>query len=266
MIDIIRLAFRLWEKVTGFSGRAREFFYAIVLVGRECSECGGRLEMIGEGRCTCQRCGLDLDPTVAFQRCTTCGGRLALRVRRYRCPSCGVDVASRFLFDGLAFDVGYFRQKMAEHRQRKKEIRERVHRMLAESRSPSCWLPFAELVPGSDLAGALDGLVATTEDIPRWRPAEGLDLKRYQGHVQAHLRDSPVTLGGIPALGEDSRKDLVWRFVAIIFMAHAGLVDIWQEGEAIWVMKHETDREGQDIPRDLEDVDGVEGPPGRAEA
>jgi hypothetical protein len=38
------------------------------------------------------------------------------------------------LFDGLVFDTDYFRQKMVESRQRKREQRERVRQMLAEIR------------------------------------------------------------------------------------------------------------------------------------
>jgi len=135
MIDIIRLAFRLAEAVTGFAGRAKQLYYAVMLMGHECPRCGGGLVMEGEGKCRCNSCGDEFDPTVAFQRCGTCGGRLELRVRRYRCTQCGADVASRFLFDGLAFDAEYFRQKMTESRQRKRELRERVREMLAESRS-----------------------------------------------------------------------------------------------------------------------------------
>ena len=37
---------------------------------------------------------------------------------------------------GNNYVLAAFRQKMAEHRQRKKELRERVRRMLTESRSP----------------------------------------------------------------------------------------------------------------------------------
>ena len=266
MIDIIRLAFRLAEAVIGFAGRARQLYYAVMLMGHECARCGSSLVMEGEGRCRCQACGDESDPTVAFQRCGTCGGRLELRVRRCRCTQCGADVASRFLFDGLAFDAEYFRQKMTESRQRKRELRERVRKMLAESRSPHLDAMPADLdaIPG--LMDALNGLVAGTTEVVPFYPCTGFDLKRYQSHVEVHLRDFPIGLGDIPSLTEDARRDLIWRFVAIIFMAHAGLVDVWQEGTTILVMKHEANGEGQGISRDLEDADGVEGPLGRAEA
>ncbi len=266
MIDIIRLAFRLAEAVTGFAGRARQLYYAVMLMGHECPRCGGGLVMQGEGNCRCRACGDELDPTLAFQSCESCGGRLELRLRRYRCTQCGADVASRFLFDGLAFDAEYFRQKMTESRQRKRELRERVRKMLAESRSPHLDATPADLAAVPGLLDALNGLVAgTTEAVP-WQPGTGFDLKRYQSHVEAHMCDCPIGLDEIPSLAEDARQDLIWRFVAIIFMAHAGLVDVWQEGSTIWVMKHEANGERQDVPGDLGTVDGFEGHLGRAEA
>ncbi len=266
MIDIVRLAFRLAEAVTGFAGRARQLYYAVMLLGRECPRCGGGLVMQAEGRCKCLACGDEFDPTVAFQRCGTCGGRLELRVRRYRCTQCRADVASRFLFDGLAFDTDYFRQKMTESRQRKRELRERVRKMLAESRSPHLDALPADLAAIPGLEDALNGLVAGTCEAVPWQPCIGFDLKRYQSHVEAHIPDFPIGLDEIPSLAEDTRKDLIWRFVAIIFMAHAGLVDVWQDGPTIMVMKHEANGEGQDISGDLEEPDGVEGPLCRAEA
>ena len=266
MMEIIRLAFRLAEAVTGFAGRARQLYYAVVLMGHECPECGGMLEMVTEGRCKCQGCHLEFDPTLAFQRCSDCGGRLRLSIRRYRCSECGGDAASRFLYDGLAFDAEYFRQKMTESRQRKRELRARVRKMLAESRSPHLDVLPADLAAIPGLMDALNGLVlGTTEAVP-WQPETGFDLKRYQSHVEAHIRDFPLGLDEIPPLEDPPRKDRVWRFIAVIFMAHAGLVDVWQDGPTIMVMKHEANREGQGVPGDLEDADGIEGPLGRAEA
>ena len=265
-MDIIAWAFRLVGAVERLTDRARQLYYAIMLMGHECPLCRGGLAMIGEGKCRCESCGHELDPTLAFQSCGACGDRLELRVRRYRCTQCGADVASRFLFDGLAFDAGYFRQKMTESRQRKRELRERVRKMLAESRSPHLDAMPADLSTIPGLVDALNGLTVGTNEATRWQPGAGFDLKRYQSHVEAHISDFPISLDEIPSLTDDARKDLIWRFVAIIFMAHAGQVDVWQEGSTIWVIRHEADREGQDIPGDLEAVDGIEVSLGRAEA
>ncbi len=257
-MDIIKQAFRLMEMVMGFAGRAKQFYYAIVLLGHRCPKCNGGLVMVAEGLCKCRSCGHKFDPTITFQRCGVCGGTLEFRLRRYRCKQCGTDIASRFLFDGLTFNKEYFRERMAESRQRKKQQRERVRRMLAESRSEALSLPAAELSSVPGLQDALNSLTVDLADLIRWVPQEGFDLKRYESHIQAHIRDFPISLDEIPPFGEDARKDRIWRFIAIIFLAHFGLIDIWQDGQEIMVMKHEANGEGQDIPGDIEGVDGLE--------
>ena len=222
--------------------------------------------MKAEGKCGCASCGYASDPTVMFQRCSECGGELELRVRRYRCMKCGRDAVSRFLFEGLAFDADYFRQKMAQSRQRKRQQRERVRQMLAESRSRDIDGPAAELSSIPGLVEALNGLVGAAIPTKQWQPAQGFDLRLYQSHIEAHIRDFPFDLGEIPSLMAEARNDLIWRFIAVIFMAHAGLLDVWQEGSTIWVMKHEAHGEGQDILGDTEAVDGVQELVSRAEA
>jgi hypothetical protein len=137
--------------------------------------------------------------------------------------------------------------------------------MLAESRSRAADVPCADLAAVPSLAEALNSLIGGTTEALRWQPSGGFDLKRYESHIQAHIQDFPLSLGEVPALAGDARKDLIWRFIAAIFMAHAGLLDTWQEGSTVWVMKHEAHGEGQDILGDTEAVDGIEGSLGRAE-
>jgi len=264
-MDIIRQAFRLLEAVTGFAGRVRKFYYAVVLLGHCCPKCNGKLMMVGEGLCRCRSCKSEFDPTVAFQRCSVCTSPLELQFRRYRCKECNTDITSRFLFDGLVFDKQYFRQKMAESRQQRKQQRERVRKMLAESRSGNLQLPVADLsiVPG--LEQALNSLTVDLAELVPWVPQEGFDLKRYQSHIQAHIRDFPISLEDIPPL-ENTRKDRIWRFIAVIFMAHVGIVNIWQDGQDIMVIKNGFDTERYGIHEDTESVDGLEGSLGRVEA
>ena len=253
--------------VAALAGRARHFYYAVMLAGHACPACGGNVSMVAEGRSGCRSCGHELDPTLAFQRCSACGGEPELRIRRYRCRRCGADVASRFLFDGLVFDAEYFRQKMAEHRQKKKEQTERVRRMLAESRSPALDMSgAADLTAVPGLLEALNGLTSDLGAGIVIQRGKDFDLERYESHLQAHICEFPVSLEEIPSLGKDGRKDRIWRFVAAIFLAHASQIDIWQEGETIMVMKHEAHGEGQDLPGGLEAVDGFQGSPGRVEA
>lgn len=128
-----------------------------------------------------------------------------------------------------------------ESRQRKKEQRERVRQMLAESRSSDLLLQAADL---GAVPGLLDALNSLTEglDVTFEREScDEFDLKRYETHITAHIQDFSVSLRDIPPLSENLRKDIVWRFIAVIFLAHAGVIDIWQRQEEILVIKRETD-------------------------
>jgi hypothetical protein len=171
-----------------------------------------------------------------------------LKVRRYSCKQCGADVQSRFLFDGFILDAGYFRRKMAESRQRKEERAERVRRMLAECRSPTA--DFPGLMDLGSVPGLQEALNGLTGDLPAEFLPElesRFDLKRYQSHILAHTGALPVSLAEMPSLAEDRRRDVIWRFVAAIFMAHAGVIDIWQDRLDVMVMRRETDRKGQEL-------------------
>jgi hypothetical protein len=258
-MNIRVMACELVEAVEAFRAKARRFFYRVMLIGQRCPECNGSLEMVSEGKCHCISCGKGFDPTVAFQRCSICGGVPVVRVRRYQCRGCGGEIMSRFLFEGLIFDADYFREKMAESRQRQQEQRERVRQMLAQSRSGDLTLQHADLsgVPG--LLEALNAMTVGLDDSVAAECRGQFDLRLYESHVQAHLRNDPVNLAAIPSLGQDLRKDLVWRFIAVIFLAHAGILDIWQEGQEIMVMRHEANRKGQDVPGERAAVDGVKG-------
>jgi len=221
--------------------------------------------MITEGRCKCTLCGLECDPTITFQRCSACGGAPVLRIRRYQCRDCGDDITSRFLFDGLVFNTEYFKARMAESRQRKKELKERVRQMLAESRSADLPLAGADLnaVPG--LIESLNGLTEELKTDIDIELQDEFDLNRYQEHIQAYIQD--FGLDEIPPLSKESiRKDRIWRFIALIFLAHYGVVDLLQDGQEIMVIKHEANREGQDVFGESEEVDGIEGSLGGVEA
>jgi len=264
--QIIERALGLAQAVAGFVAGARQFFHAVMLYGHRCPRCGGSLQMEREGQCRCRGCGDIFDPTAAFQRCPACGGSARLRIRRYECVTCHTEVVSRFLFDGRVFDAAYFRQKMAEYRRRKRELRNRVRQMLSGTRSNAIAVPPAELAGVPGLLEALNSLTAGTEAVLTAGIEKRFDLHRYQKHIQAHLQLFPTALDDLPPLSENRRLDRIWRFVAIIFLAHAGLVNVWQEGENILVKQREADREGSDVPGDSEQADGVEGPVGRAEA
>ena len=222
--------------------------------------------MLEEASCQCHSCGHTFDPTIAFQRCSACGGPPKQAVRRYRCSGCGTDIPSRFLFDGLVFDVDYFRQKITEHRERRRQQREQLRRMLAESRSQPYPPEPIDLgaVPG--LVDALNSLTQGHEWAIRLPRSRQFDLERYQRHLEAHIGPAAVDFNDLPALEEDTRLDRIWRFIAVIFLAHARVIDLWQEADSIMVVQHETDRKGQDLPGEPQEANGIQGSLGRAEA
>jgi len=264
-MNIIKLAFEMTAAVKDFFCKARRYYYLVMLLGCRCPKCNDSLAMVGESICKCNSCNCEFDPTVEFQRCSTCGGVPVLRVRRYYCKDCGTELRSKFLFDGLVFEKEYFRAKMGESRQRKKEQRERVRQMLAESRSNALPLQAVDFNAVPDLIDALNSLTAGTDTNFAITSREEFNLKRYESHIQAHIADYPINLLDIPPLSENGRKDVIWRFVAVIFLAHTGIVDIQQEDSNIMVIKH-VDRKRCDIFDEIEGTDGFEKPLGGIEA
>ena len=265
-MNIIAMAFDMAKAAGLFVEKAKKFFHSVMLLGHRCPKCHGSLVMVTEGKCRCTACGLEFDPTVQFERCLNCGGVPVLHVRKYQCRNCGGEIKSKFLFDGLIFNADYFRQKVAESRDRKKKQRDRVTQMLAECRSSDLPLDGIQLEAVPGLVEALNSLTLGIDEAVKIELRDGFNLERYEMHVRNHLRDFPQTLGQIPPLIENGRKDLIWRFIAVIFLAHTAVVDIWQDGQDIMVIKHETNRERQDVPGELEETDGIKRPVGRVEA
>ena len=138
--------------------------------------------------------------------------------------------------------------------------------MLAECRSSELPLDGIQLETVPGLVEVLNSLTQGIDEAIKIELRDAFDLERYEMHVRNHLRDFPLSLGQIPPLIENVRKDLIWRFIAAIFLAHAGVVDIWQDGQYVMVMKHEANGKGQDVPGESEDPDGIERPVGGIEA
>ena len=264
-MNIIAFAFDMSAAVKKFITKAKQFYYLVMLFGCRCPKCDGSLDMVAEGRCRCISCSYEFDPTVEFQRCSDCGGIPILQLSRYQCGKCGRDVNSTFLFDGTIFDAKYFCRKMAESRQRKKQQRERVRKMLAECRSGPLTLEATDL---DSVPGLVDALSSLTGCLNLAVPQElkgKFDLNRYQSHITTYLEEGPSTLRNIPPLIEDLRLDLVWRFIAVIFLEHAGSIHVRQQDQTIWVIKHD-DREGQDLLGEVKETDGIKRSLGGAQA
>ena len=139
--------------------------------------------------------------------------------------------------------------------------------MLAESRSDTLPLGAIDLATVPGLTEALNSLTAGLDAAFAVESSNEFDLEQYETHIKAHIQDFPMTLGEIPPLSkENTRKDLIWRFVAVIFLDHAGVVDVWQENLDIMVIKHEANRKRPDILGEPEEPDGIQGPVGGVEA
>ncbi len=143
------------------------------------------------------------------------------------------------------FDRDYFRGRMAQSRQRKQEKKKKWHDILVKGRmerSESLECPAIDLMAVPGLIETLDSL-AMVPEIRAWLPlCKGFDLNRYESHLQAHIGPIEIGFDEIPPLEENPRLDRIWRFIAIIFMAHAGQVEILQEGTDIMVIaKNEAD-------------------------
>jgi hypothetical protein len=204
--------------------------------------------MTREGQCRCSRCRRHLDPTVTFQQCPSCSGTPRLRIRRYECRRCGKNIDSHFLFDGRVFNAEYFRRKMAEHRQRLQNEPADAARLSVPNRSASFTPQPPDLASIPGLLAALDSLTEKATSGPALSTRPTFDLHRYEDHIRQHIGDEPISLDEIPQATDDGRRDRIWCFIAIIFLAHAGLIRVWQEGLAIRVNKRAVNGKGQDIP------------------
>ena len=134
---------------------------------------------------------------------------------------------------------------MAESRDRKlQECAERRQQAAENRSSPADVSPLdLDAVPG--LLQALNELTAVP-DLAAWAPLiQGFVLERYEAHLQAHIGVIERRFDDLPPLDDNPRLDRIWRFVALIFMAHAGRIRIRQHGLTILVAKtDETNTEG----------------------
>lgn len=236
MIDIIAQAHKIRCAVDIFIAHARGYYYEVILSGFSCPDCGGAVEMLFDGLCRCRSCGDEFDPTIAFQRCG-CGGRLALKICRYQCVKCGDIVRSRFVFDGTVLDKEYFKQRMAQSREKKQKRREKIISDLIENRSEPIETDYIDLNAVEGLTDALDELTCVPQLSGLLPLCKGFDLARYQSHLEAETGADEVCFDDIMPLEEDVRLDRIWRFVAVIFMAHLGTMRLHQSDGIIYIKK-----------------------------
>ena len=236
---------RVNERIADYRDRARALFHAVVLLPFACPECQGGLAMTAPSRTKCNACGHELDPTIAFQRSSCCESPLRWARHHYVCSSCHTVVPSRFLFVERVFDTAYFRERMAESRERKRRRREEMKRLLAWEHAGN-WLP--EMLPGPD---ALNGLFSELDTLSgRGLPgaevrlaADPFSLEHYCAVICHSLTHGARRFDALPALNADLRLDRTRRFMALVFMEHFRQVKLRQTDADILVIPYGTDYE-----------------------
>ena len=239
-------AIRVEEQVGRYRNAARSFYYSVMLTRYACPTCGSSLAMAGQSRCVCQN-GHGFDPTVAFQKSPCCRASLNRETFHYACSACNRTVPSLFLFDEKLFDRAYFRERMQSARQKAAEKRERVRKLLAESRSGTLEITETislENIPG--LLGDLDAFVSS--GIPdsesfRLETPSWLRLEQYRTHLLPMIGWSDTAFSRLTPLYGDEKADRIWRFIALVYMDHEGEVFLSEEEGGLWVRRvfHEAD-------------------------
>ena len=192
--------------------------------------------MVGPSQCGCS-CGNVFDPTLAFQKSSCCDARLVRKTFHYACSRCHQTVPSRFLFDERLFDRDYFRAMMRESRDRDRRKREEINSLLAGSRSgPLSFMeePCLEAIPG--LTEALNGFIKSEmAGGYKFAPKSRFRMDDYRNHILSVLGLGSRLFSDIAPMIDDSRRDRIWRFVTLTFMAQDRVVELTQYGTDIFV-------------------------------
>lgn len=252
--NIIHEAFVITQAVDRLKEKVRHFFYQVILMGHSCPECRAKIEMVADNWCHCRLCGHEFDPTQQFQRCS-CGGHLKIQVRRYICQDCGTVCGSRFAFDSVVYDREYFAEKMRESRNRKAQKGIDRSSTISQQRSDNMKYCAAEISSVPGLISALDSLTGSINTASMLELRKRFDLNKYQRHIIKYIDSDPIDLKTIPAIEENSKLDIIWKFVAIIFLEHEGKIVISQINNEIFVSKNDVNRKRQDISFEAERSD-----------
>ena len=94
--------------------------------------------------------------------------------------------------------------------------------------------PCLDSIPG--LAEALNSFIRTEmADGYAFAPKSGFRMADYRNHILSLLGVGSRLFSDIAPLLDDSRRDKVWRFVTLIFMAQDREVELTQYGRDILV-------------------------------
>lgn len=127
-------------------------------------------------------------------------------------------------------------------RERAKKQQEEIKRLMVQSRSGALELveePIIEDVPG--LIEALDNFILSDEKLTydlALKSGQAFKMTEYKNHLHKFLGWGKQLFSKILPLDENRRRDRIWRFVTLIFMAQDGEVELIQYGnDDLWVKR-----------------------------
>ena len=226
------------ECIEQYRNRAKAFFHEVVLLPFVCPACEGNLTMTSASRATCDVCRQELDPTTTFQRSPCCGSALRLARHHYVCSSCRTVVPSHFLFVERVFDNQYFRERMAESRERTRRRREELRRLMAGE--PSGQLDLMD-VPSTkvvdELFAQLDVFVGEpVASLDTFCEHDGVSIEEYRESLRCAMAGCMRRFNAFPSLHANRRTDRARRFVALVYMEHDREVVLHQRDDDILVI------------------------------
>lgn len=130
---------------------------------------------------------------------------------------------------------------MKESRNRAKEKREKIRRLLAESRSGALPLidePDLDSIPGlvQDLDEVIEGNSMIIDE-SLFDTTCSFHIDDYREHIFKGLGWNSILFSEIEPLSENSKQDKAFRFITLIFMDNDREVNISQEGNDLFIQK-----------------------------
>lgn len=235
---------KVQASVKTFKERGKAYYFDVLFSKYRCPVCTKKPNINGLSQAECG-CGHLFDPTLQFQRSSCCNARLIRQIYHYVCSQCGKYVKSLFLFDERLFDKEYFREMMAQSRERKKQKREQFSQILRDRSDELVLKDSFDLEELENFYDDLDAfIIPAGSELPELTPEiEEFNMLRYRNHILT-LFSNEVLFSSITPLSEDTKKDRTWKFITLIFMEHEREVWLTQYGNDILVKRYETHCEG----------------------
>lgn len=224
--------------------KVKRFYYQLVLSDYKCPECSGKLKMVDDSKCVCISCKYEFDPTLIFQRCPECNRDLTKKTYHYYCKNCKSQVYSKFCFEEKAFNSEYFADMMRKSREKKYIQKQNIQKLLIKSRS-DVYYP-QEKVKLDEINGLTEKLdLFIGSPIPEglirfYLKSKEFDMGKYKTHILSSFEGCELFFDEIPSLIDNMRRDKIFRFITLIFMAHDKEVVLNQYNNRILVEKVET--------------------------